>query len=143
MLEIEILFNKLSLELPNFFASQQFAAQNLQLAAAVVTLSSTAALTEATVPSKTTSAPMAANGGRAAQGNGVDEDYVPYSKKIHTGFHQSPAAEGYIPQPVISDGLSNYSFRNRSERRSRKSLWSKDKDWSPDADTESSDISED
>ena len=86
---------------------------------------------------------MAADGGRAAQGNGVDEDYMPYSKKMHTGFQQSPAAEGYTPQPVISDGLSNYSFRNRSERRSRKSLWSKDQDWSPDADMESSDTSED
>ena len=47
LLEIEILFNKLSLELANFqsppvgFASPQYAEQNLRLAVAVVTLSST------------------------------------------------------------------------------------------------------
>ena len=67
MLEIEILFNKLSLKLANFqsppvgFASLQFAAQNQRLATTVVTLSSTSALTETTAPSKTTSAPMAAD----------------------------------------------------------------------------------
>ena len=94
------------------FASPQFAAQNLRLAAAVVTLSSTSDLTEATAPTKTTSAPMAADRGRAAQGDGVDEDYMPYSKRMHTGFQQSPATEGYTSQPVICDGLSNYSFRN-------------------------------
>ena len=87
-LEIEILFNKLSFELANFqsspvgFASPQFAAQK----AAVVTLSSTAPLTEATVPSKTISAPRAADEVRTVQGDGVDKDYMPYSKKMHTGF---------------------------------------------------------
>ena len=94
MLEIEILFNKLSLELANFqsppvdFASPQFTAQNLQLAAAVVTLSSTSDLTEATAPTKTISAPVAVDRGRAAQGDGVDED----SKTMHSS-HQ--------PQRVI------------------------------------------
>ena len=38
---------------------------------------------------------MAGNGGRAAQGDGVDEDYMPYSKKMHTGFQLSPAVECY------------------------------------------------
>ena len=68
---------------------------------------------------------------------------MPYSKKTHTGFQRSPAVECYTSQPVIGDGLSNYSFRNRSEKRSKESLWSKDKDWSPDVDMESSDASED
>ena len=110
MLEIE---NELFLKLANFesppvgLASPQFAAQNLRLAAAVVTLSSTSALTEATAPSKTTSAPIAADRG-TVQGDGVDEDYMPNSKKMHTGFQQSPAAGGYTSQPVICDGLSNY-----------------------------------
>ena len=62
---------------------------------------------------------------------------------MHTGFQQSPAAECYISQLVISDGLSNYSFRNQNEKRSKESLWFKDKDCSPDADMESSDTSED
>ena len=75
--------------------------------------------------------------------DGVDEDYMPYSKRMHTGFQQSPAAESYTSQPVIRDGLSNYSFRNRSEKKSKVSLWFKDKDWSPDADMESSDTSDD
>lgn len=76
--------------------------------------------------------------------DGVDEDYMPYSKKAHTTFQRSPALvqECYTAQEVISDGLPSYSFRNRSEKRSKESLWSKDKDWSPDADMESSDASE-
>ena len=36
-------------------------------------------------------------------------------KRVHTGFQQSPVVECYTSQPVISDGLFNYSFRNRSE----------------------------
>ena len=57
------------------FASLHFTAQNLQLAAAMVSLSSTAALTEAISPSKTKSVPKAADRERAAQVE-VDEDYV-------------------------------------------------------------------
>ena len=71
---------------------------------------------------------MTADGGRTAQGDEVDEDYMPYSQKMHTGFQQSPAVECYISQLMISDGLSNYSFKNQSEKKSKKSLWSKDKD---------------
>ena len=52
-------------------------------------------------------------------GDGVDEDYMPYSKKIHAGFQRSPAVvqECYTAQEVISDSLPGYSFRNRSEKR--------------------------
>ena len=66
-------------------------------------------------------------------------DYIPYSNKVHTGFQQSPAVECYTSQPLISDGLSNYSSRNQSEKSSKEFLRSKDKDWNPDADMESSD----
>ena len=78
-------------------------------------------------------------------GDGVDEDYMPYSKKTHAGFQRSPAViqECYTAQEVISDSLPGYSFRNRSEKRCKDSLWSTDKDWSPDVDMESSDASED
>ena len=51
----------------------------------MVTLSSTSDLNEAIAPTKTTSALMAADRGRTAQGHGVDEDYMPYSKRMHTG----------------------------------------------------------
>ena len=39
----------------------------------------------------------------------MDEDYMPYSKKMHTGFQQSPAVEcnSYTSQPVISDRFPN------------------------------------
>lgn len=81
-------------------------------------------------------------------GEGVDEDYMPYSKRTHTGSsyqRSSPAViqECYTAQEVVNDSLPSYSFRNRNEKRSKESLWSKDKDWSPDADMESSDASED
>ena len=51
--------------------------------------------------------------------------------------------EGYTSQLVIIDGLPNCSFRNQSKKRSKASLWSKDKDWSADAHMKSSDTSED
>ena len=78
-------------------------------------------------------------------GDGVDEDYMPYSKKAHASFQRSPAVvqECYTAQEVIGDGLPSYSFRNRSEKRSKESLWSNDKDWSPEAEMDSSDASED
>ena len=43
-------------------------------------------------------------------GDGVDEDYMPYSKKIHAGFQRSPAVvqECYTAQEVISDSLPGY-----------------------------------
>ena len=71
---------------------------------------------------------------------------MPYSKKTHTSFQRPPAIvqDCYTAQEVISDSLpSQYSFRNRGDKRSKESLWANDKDWSPDADMESSDASED
>ena len=49
----------------------------------MVTLSSTAALTEVTAPSKTTPAPMATDEEELPR---VDEDYMLYSKKMYTAF---------------------------------------------------------
>ena len=66
---------------------------------------------------------MAGDGGRVTQGDEVDEDYILYTKKMYTGFQQSPwpAVYCYSSQPVISDGLPNYLFRNQNEKRSKES----------------------
>ena len=77
--------------------------------------------------------------------DGIDEDYMPYAKRTHGNARPPPPVvqEYYTAQEVVTDTNTSYSFRSRSERRAKDSLWTKDKDWSPEGDMEYSDASED